>query len=583
MKGRKFFWLVIAVFFALVLRLFQLQVIEAPKYRELSEKNRLRFIAVDAPRGRVFDSKGRVMATNRPSFELVLTRADIKDPEKLAKRLSELVDVKAEEILAKLRVAQNPFEQVRVKKDLSFEEVSRLLGQAEELEGVDIRVTPLRVYPYGQTAAHLLGVLGEISREELRTRSHEGYMPGDLVGKSGIEAQWEPYLKGKKGGKEVEVNAQGKEIRLIREIPPQGGNDLYLTVDVDLQRKAEELLEGRSGAIVAMDPRDGRVLAMASSPSFDPNLFARGITSLEWRKLVEHPEHPLTNRVIQGIYHPGSVFKVVVALAAVKEGVVVPEERIRCEGELAIGNRVFRCWKEKGHGPVDLYRAIVESCDIYFYRVGLRLGPSKLLGWAKTFGLGSPTGVDLPGERKGVLPNPKKGKWFAGDTAAFSIGQGPFSVTPIQALELMASIANGGAIYEPFLVSEVKDPLGASLYRRLPKVKDRLPLDREDLELVKKALEGVVEDVRGTGRAAWISEIKVAGKTGTAQVVLAPKRIKRPEELPYKLRDHAWFVAYAPAENPAFAVAVLVEHGGSGGQTAAPLARELIKYWFGVK
>lgn len=583
MRGKKFFWLVLAVFFALVLRLLQLQVIEAPRYRELSEKNRLRFIPVDAPRGKVFDSKGRVMATNRPSFELVLTRAYIKDLEKLAKRLSELVDVKEEEVLAKLRAVQNPFEQVRVKKDLSFEEVSRLLGQAEELEGVDIRVTPLRVYPYGQTAAHLLGVLGEISREELRARSHEGYMPGDVIGKSGVEAQWELYLKGKKGGREVEVNAQGKEVRLIREIPPQGGSDLYLTLDLDLQRKAEELLEGKSGAIVAMDPRDGRILAMASSPSFEPNLFARGIPPSEWRRLVENPEHPLTNRAIQGVYHPGSVFKVVVALAALKEGVLVPEERIQCEGELAIGNRIFRCWKEKGHGAVDLYRAIVESCDIYFYKVGLRLGPSKLIEWAKAFGLGSPTGLDLPGERKGLLPNPKRGRWFAGDTAAFSIGQGPFSATPLQALNLMASIANGGTLYEPFLALEVKDPLGGSLYRRLPKVKDHVPLGQKDLELVKKALEGVVEDPRGTGRAAWIRDIKVAGKTGTAQVVLAPKRIKRPEELPYKLRDHAWFVAYAPADSPTFAVVVLVEHGGSGGQAAAPLARELIKYWFGIK
>jgi len=582
-KGKKFLWLVLAVFFVLTLRLLQLQVIEAPKYKELSERNRLRFIPVNAPRGRVFDSKGRVMATNRPSFDLVLIPADIRDPERLAKRLSELVDVKQEKVLAKLREVQNPFEQVRVKKDLSFEEVSRILGQAEELEGVDIRVTPLRVYPYGETAAHVLGILGEISPKELRTRSYEGYMPGDVIGKSGIEAQWEPFLKGKKGGKEVEVNARGKEIRLIREIPPQGGCDLYLTLDLDLQRKAEELLDGRSGAIVAMDPRDGRILAMASSPSFDPNVFSKGITPQEWRKLVEHPEHPLTNRTIQGIYHPGSVFKVVVALAAIKEGILTPEERITCEGEMEIGNRTFRCWKEKGHGSVDLYRAIVESCDIYFYKVGLRLGPSKLLEWAKAFGLGCLTGVDLPGERGGILPNPKRGKWFAGDTAALSIGQGPFSVTPLQALNLMASIANGGTLYEPFLVLEVKDPTGGSLYRRLPKIKDRLPLDQKDLEIVKKALEGVVEDRKGTGRVAWIKEIKVAGKTGTAQVVLAPKRIKRPEELPYKLRDHAWFVAYAPADHPSFAVAVLVEHGGSGGQAAAPLARELIKYWFGIK
>jgi len=581
-KRKGLFWVILIVFMILLGRAWQLQIIEGEKYRQLADKNRLRLEKVIPPRGRIFDRKGRLIVGNKPSFDLFVVPADLKGKESFAREVSSLLGLPEEEILKRINGARSPFEMVRLKKDLTFEELSRISANLWDFPALRILVTPTRVYPQGPVAPHLIGTVGEITQEELRRFRDKGYEVGDYIGKSGLEFQYEDLLKGKKGGRQVEVDALGRRIRILQEIEPQPGWDLYLNIDLDLQLKAQSLLEGKRGAIVAIDPRSGEILAMASSPSFDPRQFGRFVDPEKWRLLAEDPSHPLTNRAIQGVYAPGSVFKIIVALGALTMGQVEPHERFYCSGYFSLGNRIFRCWKEEGHGSVDLYKGIVQSCDVYFYQLGLRIGPKAMAEFARLFGLGDLTGVDLPGEKRGFLPYPQRGKWFGGDTVVMAIGQGRLAVTPLQLATFISAVANEGKLYRPFLVREAKAPSGR-LIRFNPQLKGEIPLSQEVFQTLKTALEGVVEDPQGTGRAARLEGIKVAGKTGTAQVRGMPQRVKDPSLLPYEHRDHAWFVAYADADYPSIAVTVLIEHGGTGGGAAAPLARELIKYWLGVQ
>ncbi len=580
-RRRGIFWLFLLVFLILLGRLWQLQVLKGEQYRRLSEKNRLRLVKILPPRGRIYDRRGRLLVANRPSFDLLVIPADVRDPQALAEELSGLIDMPEEKILERIRGARGPYEPVRVKKDLSFEELSRVEANLWDLPGVRIALVPVRTYPHGPLASHILGTVGEITLEELKRLRGKGYEVGDFVGKGGVESQWEGLLRGRKGGRQVEVDALGREVRVVKEVRPIAGWDLYLTLDLGLQKEAEKLLEGKWGAIVALDPRNGEVLAMASSPSFDPRDFSRGLDPEKWQELLRDPGHPLTNRAIQGLYAPGSVFKVLVALAALAQGGLKPQQRLYCPGYFPLGRRTFRCWKEGGHGSVDLYRAIVESCDVYFYQVGLELGPQAMVEFARASGFGRPTGIKLPGEKAGYLPSPERGRWYDGDTVVMAIGQGPLLVTPLQMARFVAAVANGGILYRPILVLEARDPLGRESLHYSPKELGRLPVGAGELGRVKRALEGVVEDEHGTGRAARIEGVRVAGKTGTAQVIRTEERIRDPEELPFRYRDHAWFVAYAPAESPTIAVSVLVEHGGTGGRAAAPLAKALIQYWLG--
>lgn len=580
--------MVLITFGALLVRLWQLQVIGEEKFRRLCEQNRIRIVKVAPLRGRILDRRGRVLADNRPAFDLFVIPEDVKDKEEFASALGSLLGIPPEEILRKLQDRKRPpFEPVRIKEDLSWEELSRVKAQQMDLPGVKVSVVPVRIYPYGGLAAHLLGTVGEISREELRRHQGEGYDIGDYIGKTGLEASWEEYLRGTKGGRQVEVDALGRELRVLREVAPIPGWDLHLTIDLDLQRKAEELLRDKAGAIVALDPSTGAVLAMASSPCYDPSAFARGIPPERWEALSSDPLRPLTNRAIQGLYAPGSIFKIVVASAALAMGKVNPQEPVFCGGKMFVGKRVFRCWKEEGHGWTALRKAIVQSCDIYFYQLGLRVGPEAMADYARAFGFGSPTGISIPGEKAGFIPSPswkrRRGeRWYDGETAVMAIGQGPTLVTPLQMARMIAALANGGVLYQPMLATEVVHPEAKGRRSYRPRAVGRLPLTPEDLGLLREALVGVVQDDRGTGRAARLSGVTVAGKTGTAQVVKMGERRRKPSELPYRLRDHAWFVAYAPAEDPTIAIAVVVEHGGNGGSAAAPLAGELIREWMRI-
>lgn len=581
-KNRYFVSAVLLVFFVFFLRLLFLQVVKGEELRLLSENNRIRVIKERAPRGLIMDRKGRVLVTSRPAFHCLVTPEDVADLPALSRKLSQILAIPAEEIAAIIQRRDTPpYQPVLIKKDISWEEMSAIKERQWDLPGVEIQVVPVRQYPYGTLAAHLLGYVGEITREELNER--HGYQMGDWIGKYGVEYVWERHLRGVDGGRQVEVDAAGREIRVIREVPPVPGKNLYLTIDLDLQMHAESLLGSNHGAIIAMDPLTGEILAFCSSPTFTPAHFAEGITPQEWVLLISDPFHPLQNRGIQGVYPPGSVFKIVTAAAGLEEGVIDPDTKFTCTGIYQVGRREFRCWRSSGHGVVSFYRGLVESCDIYFYNVGLRLGVETLSRYAEDFGLGRPTGIDLPGEKGGFVPTEawkreRRGeKWYAGETAAMAIGQSYVLVTPLQLANLIAAVANGGTLLRPRIALRVEGIDKGLVEEYPPEQIGKLPISSQTLEELRVALVGVTKEEGGTGRACRIEGFEIAGKTGTAQVVKLKDGVRmRPEDLPYRFRDHAWFVAYVAAHRP-LAVAVLVEHGGHGGSAAAPIAREMIR------
>jgi penicillin-binding protein 2 len=428
--------------------------------------------------------------------------------------------------------------------------------------------------------------MGEITEKELKSGRYPYCKSGDMIGRYGIESRLEKFLTGKRGKKQVEVDSVGRQLNVIFTRHPLPGKDIYLTIDRTLQTRAEELLKGKRGAVVALDPQNGEVLAIASSPSFDPNEFIKGISNERWRQLNDARHAPLQNRAISGLYPPGSVFKIVVALAGLQEGVINPNDEILCSGTYVMGDTSFGCWKKGGHGKVSLHRALVESCDIYFYKMGRELGVDRIARYARQFGFGKRTGIDLDYEASGLIPDTRwKMKrfgmmWHPGETLSMAIGQSYTLVTPIQMACFISSIFNGGILYKPHVIKY------AGNFGEIPLTMDYIrgymDIDGDKLGLVKEALIGVVNEKRGTGRRASIKGVIVAGKTGTAQVVAIQKDEgkKRQEDVPYEFRDHAWFVAVAPADLPRIAVAVVVEHGGHGGSAAAPIAGELIKTWF---
>jgi len=580
----------VVVFLIIFVRLWYLQVIKEHEFRLLSENNRIRLRKISAVRGMIMDRKGRILADNRPSFNVMVMPEDVDDLQGLTKRLSRFLHLSASKIEGKIRDRNRPpFQPIKIKGDISWREMSLLKTNRLDLPGVQISIEPIRTYPHGKVAAHILGYVGEIDKEELKSK--KGYKMGDCVGKCGVEWAWEGHLRGIDGGRQVEVDAVGKEVRVLREVPPIPGHNLYLTIDLDLQRYAEKLLSERAGAIIAMDPTTGEILAFCSSPSFQPSLFAKGISVKEWEELVSSPLHPLQNRGIQGLYPPGSVFKIVTAAAGLEEGVITPRTILYCSGIYHVGRRGYQCWRRGGHGAVDLHRGLVESCDIFFYQVGERLGVEKLSRYAEGFGLGRPTGIDLKGEKSGLIPTAEWKKdrlgepWYAGETVSMAIGQGYLLVTPLQLLNLISSIANGGRVLKPQIAKRVEDVDGNVLEEYRPKQIGRLPISQRTLNEIKEALVDVVRDKRGTGRAARLAGVEIAGKTGTAQVIRlrgTGRRLK-PEEVPYEWRDHAWFVAYAPASDPEIAVVVLIEHGGHGGAAAAPIAGKMIKKYLDLK
>jgi len=570
----------------LLAQLWNLQVLRGPELRTMSENNRIRLRRVQATRGRIVDRYGRVLVESRASFDAVLVPEDTHDLPSTVENLAQFLQQGAAETQAILDQAAErpPFQEVPVRRDLNWDQVVALETHQIDLPGVSIRVTPSRSYPHGPLLSHLLGYLGEINKEELARAPR--YRPGDFVGKSGLEKSWESALRGVNGGQQIEVDAFGRELRVLQEVEATPGNTLVLSVDLDLQRAAEQALGARSGAVVALDPRNGEVLAMVSYPPFDPNLFARGIMPAEWRGLVEDAEHPLNNRALQGQYPPGSTFKIVVAAAALEEGIINPFTRIGCHGGIPFGNHYFRCWRKEGHGSLNVHEALVQSCDVFFYQVGQRVGIDTIAEYARAFGLGAPTGISLENEMTGTIPDSDwkhrrfGEKWYAGETLSCAVGQGYVTATPLQMAQLIATAATG-VRYRPHLVRQVEAPTGEVIEQVQPEEVARLPLRRTTLEQLHSALEEVVMTDRGTGKRARLPGVTIAGKTGTAQVVkLGNVRLKA-HQLQRQERDHAWFISYAPAEDPTIAVAALVEHAdGGGGAIAAPLVHDVLQEYF---
>jgi penicillin-binding protein 2 len=428
----------------------------------------------------------------------------------------------------------------------------------------------------------VLGYVGQINAGELKVRADLGYRIGDYIGKMGIEKELDAELKGRDGFQQMEVDSLGRGIKVLSSIPPIPGHSVTLTIDLALQQAAEDALAGLAGAVVAIDPRDGSVLAAASSPPLDPNQFSHGLSQEEWGSLSGDPRHPLQNRIIQAQYPPGSVFKIVTAIAALETGAVTPQTSFTCRGALRYGNRDFRCWKKSGHGEVSLHRALVESCDVYFYQVGLKTGIDEIARYARALGLGSGTGIELGNEAAGLIPDSAwkrraRGEpWYSGETLSAAIGQGYDLVTPLQAALLAASVANGGTVYRPRLVRRVVDGDGNVVRESAAVVERTASLGAETLAAVRRGLWGVVNEGGGTGAAARIAGLGVAGKTGTAQVVRMPAKGERQSAAARQIKDHAWFVCFAPEGDPKIAVAAIVEHGGHGGSESAPIARRLL-------
>jgi penicillin-binding protein 2 len=590
-RTRFIYFLVAAAFLGIILRLIYLQVVQGERYSYLSENNRIRIKRILGTRGMVYDQRGELLVDSRPSFDLLFVPEDAENPESTLRQLARHLGREESEFLESFKQSKsrNAFDDIILGKDVDWATVVAVETHQLDLPGVTLRARPRRNYADGPAGAHVLGYLGEIGPRQLKSFKDAGYELGDEIGQYGLEKKWEQYLRGKGGGQQVEVDAVGRRVRVLSEVISGPGYSVHLTLDRKLQQTAYEALQDKEGTIVVLDVHTGAILAMASTPAFDPNVFARGIKGEEWRALIKDRLRPLNNRAIQGQYPPGSTFKIVMAIAGLEEEAIQPETKISDPGFFPFGNRSFRDWKKEGHGTVDLHKSLVESCDVYYYQLGTRLGIDKIAKWARAFGLGERSGALLDDEKSGLVPDTVwkrkrfRQPWYPGETPSVAIGQGYLIVTPLQLANMMAAVANGGTLYRPRLVSRVESVEGQRVFEQGPEIIRTIELRPDTLNRVRSALADVVGGAAGTGKAARSSVITLAGKTGTAQVVEMKGTYLKSEQLAYFNRDHAWFVAYGPADKPEIAIAVLVEHGGHGGSAAAPMAKKVAEKYVELK
>jgi penicillin-binding protein 2 len=585
---------VLFFFVVIVLRLWTLQITEGPEYEKRAYGNRVRIRQVAAPRGHILDRNGREIVTNRPSFNVVLIQEDSHDLDDVLKRLAPVLKMNVSELWEKIRDASGTprYIPVRLKEDIDWQTLAYLENHNREFSGIRTEVQPVRVYHYEDLAANTIGYLGAISKKELDEADRSIYTGEDIIGKKGIERLREADLRGEKGQSYTEVDARGFERQQLKTVEPQSGSEIRLTLDVDLQQIAESYMAAgeKSGAMVVMEVNTGRLLAAVSAPSIHIKEFIGGISQAEWKALLDNPKHPLLNKVVQATYPPGSTYKMVTALAGLAKGVIDQDTGFYCPGSYFFGNRTYRCWRHSGHGSVSLQRAIGESCDVYFYQVGQRVGVDTLAEYAQKLGLGVKTGVEMEYERDGVIPTKKwkqkyrKSKWQDGETLSVAIGQGYNLVSPLQLCVMTAALANGGKVYRPKIVEQVVDTQGNVVETLQPELVSEAPGIEKHLKLIRKGMEEVVQGKHGTARNVAIEGLRIGGKTGTAQVVrLAQYRGLKEANIPYEVRDHAWFTCFAPAENPQIAVTVLVEHGLHGGSGAGPIARAVLNHYFNGK
>lgn len=575
----------------IILRLWILQISDGEKYEKQAYGNRVRIRQLAPPRGHILDRNGKEIVTNRPSFNVALTQEDSHDLSNVLKRLAPILHMEVAEMWEKIREASDTpkYVPVLLKEDIDWQTLAYLENHNHEFSGIRTEVQPVRVYHYEDLAANIIGYLGSISKKELESADREFYSGGDIVGKKGLEKEREEDLRGEKGYSYSEVDARGFEQQLLKAVEPLPGREIRLTLDVDLQQIAESYMSAgdKSGAVVAMEVKTGRLLAAVSAPTIHVNDFVGGISVKKWQELLDNPKHPLLNKVVQATYPPGSTYKMVAALAGLATGVITEDTVFYCPGHYSFGNRTYRCWKHSGHGAVNLLKALGESCDVYFYQVGQRVGVDRLAEYANKLGLGHKTGIEMENEKPGLTPTKawkekyRKGKWQDGETLSVVIGQGFNLVTPLQLCVLTATIANSGKLYRPQLVEQVTDPEGRVIKNFVPELVSELTGFDRYFKRIKKGMEEVVQGKHGTARSVAIEGLTIGGKTGTAQVVkLAQYRNLKEEDIPYNYRDHAWFTCYAPAEDPEIAVTVLVEHGLHGGSSAGPIARAMLNQYF---
>lgn len=556
------------------------QLVQGDYYRELAENNRLRKLPVKAPRGLILDRKGRLMVENVPSYNLMLDRSRSAD---LSRSLAFAAGVlgrpvaELEALLGSYRSLPE-FKPVLLAENLTLSQVSRFGVESLEYPEFEVEVHHLRLYRHREQTAHLLGYLGEVAQEEI-DESDGAYSPGDLVGKKGIEQTYDAVLRGKDGERVVVVDSRGELLEEYRRVAAVPGQNLTLSIDLDLQQEAARWFEGpeKVGAVVAMDPRNGEILALVSAPSYNPNIFARRLQKGEWKALIEAPYHPLQNRALQNTFSPGSTFKIIMLTAGLTEGLFGEHTRVSCAGAKGFYGRSFRCWRKGGHGSVDAHGSLKLSCDVYFYTLGQKMGIEKIARYSRIFGFGQPTGIEIQGEKRGLVPDNawsldvRKHKWYPGETISVSIGQGPVLVTPLQMAEMTALVANGGYKVKPHLLKDADLP-----------PPEHVPLDEDALRIVREGLWAVVNEPGGTAYgSARLPGVEIAGKTGTVQVIGYSQRLDA-RALPFKYRDHAWFTSFAPADDPQLVVAVFVEHGGGGSRVAAPIAQAIYAKHFGI-
>jgi penicillin-binding protein 2 len=575
------------VFTLLAFSFWYFQVVQHEKFKELAENNHQRTIALRAPRGVLFDRDGRPLVENRSSFTISIVREHTEDMNRTIRLLSEVAGLDPKFVTDTVnRHRREPsYRPIVIVDDASLAQVAAVLARRLDLPDVQVDEVPTRLYPAEAFAAHLFGYVGEASEGQVEA---EGLQSGAIVGQAGIEKVYNKLLMGEDGARRVKVNSTGREMALLEEIPPHEGRRVQLTIDLDLQRAAEEGFKagGFNGAAVIMDPRTGEVLAFTSRPGYDPNNFAAGIDRATWAGLNSDPLKPLQNRAIQGLYSPGSTFKIVVEIAALEEGIVSPDFRVFCGGSAVFFGRPFQCWKRGGHGSVDMRHALEQSCNVYHYTIGNMVGIDKIHKWATLLGLGEKTGIDLPNEVEGLVPSTEwkrrryNEKWYAGETISVSIGQGQVSITPISLAVMMATVANGGTRYVPHLLKAVDEGHGWKPVQS-PPPKSRVQLKPETIAAIHDGLYLVVNGA-GTGGRARIEGKDVSGKTGTAQVISLQGGRKAAGRTERDLRDHGWFVFFAPRDNPEIAGVIFGEHNEHGA-TSAPVAKHVMETYFAKK
>ena len=549
-------------FTLLGLGLFRTQVIEGRNYRKLSEQNRVRLIPLEAPRGRVFDRQGHLLATNRPSYDVVATPEDIT-PEVFS-LLSELLKMPEKEIRKRMSAPREyPFAPALIKDDIPRDLVFKIEERRPDLPGVDIQISFLRYYPYQETASHLIGFIGKINEDEYKKADHERFGMNSLIGRAGIEKIYDERLRGWRGGRQIEVNARGQLMRVLSEKIPQPGEDLTVAIDLEFQKKIMGIIHDKHASVAVLDLENDGLLALASAPAYDPNVFVSPQRAKERLGFLRDSDAPLLDRGVSSAYPPGSVFKLVTALVALETGKITPNTRFHCTGSFRLkpGARPYKCWNAKGHGSLNLYEALERSCNVYFYNIGAKTSPEEIAKYARELGLGEPMQLEATNIAPGLVPDSTwkesrlHEKWYQGETLSFAIGQSYLMVSPIQVLRLTSIIAKNGLRVEPRLLEE-KDERPAPT---------RIAIHEENLNVIKRGMLQVVQSDYGTGQLARVDFDKLAAKTGTAQ---APPN-----------KAHSWMTGFFPYEHPKIAFVVFVEHGGPGGVTGAAIVKEMLQIW----